>query len=169
MSPKWKLIESNQVKPLSTLIFSGYKIEQTKKYSNSIYNTFKIWRRICKITKVKEEDIICLIERAWDPDFTPNGVYDIFKTWDGKCLTRFHKMYNEGGMVSFENLAKRYSLPSNNFYRYLQVRSYLREKVHIKTLGDLQPLLRYILKTYQSHNFNNTTGQIYQILQGKQN
>lgn len=115
MSPNWKLIESNLI-PLSTLIFPGYKIEQTKKYSNSVYNTFKIWRRICKITKVKEEDIICQIERAWDPDFTPNGIYDIFKTWDGKCLTRFHKMYNEGGMVSFENIAKRCSLPCNNFY-----------------------------------------------------
>lgn len=73
-------------------------------------------------------------------------------------------MYKEGGVDSFENIANKYGLPSNHFYRYLQVRSYLREKLQISTLGDLHPLLRYMVKTHQSHNLKNTTKQIYQIL-----
>ena len=75
-------------------------------------------------------------------------------------------MYNKEGFDSFENIAQQYGLSNNHFYRYLQVRNYLKEKVQIRTLEDLHPLLRYMIKTNQSHELKSAVRQTNQILQG---
>ena len=74
-------------------------------------------------------------------------------------------MYKVEVMDTFENIANRYSLNKNHFYRYLQVRNYLKEKVQITSFGELHPLLRHMIKANQNQNLKNMTGQMYQVLQ----
>ena len=164
-SPKWKTMECKLVESLGTLIFTAYNKAQIKYFSFSIFNTFKIWKTICKIGKVKEQEIACMREMSRDFDFTPNSTDNVFKIWEGKGLTRFYQMYNEEGMVSFEHIVDQYSLSRNQFYRYLQVRSYLKDGLKIRNLGNLHPLLKYIIKSHERNDYKNTIGQLYQIFQ----
>ena len=131
MNPKWKLMETNLAEPLSTLIFMADNNIQTKTPNHAIRNTFKIWKTICKTLKVKDQEMACLREMSCDQDFTPNSFDSVFKIWGEKGLTRFHQMYNKDGVASFEHIVDQYGIPRNHFFRYLQVRSYLKDTLKI--------------------------------------
>ena len=164
-NPKWKLMELSLVESLSTLIFTQYDKAQIKILNFSIHNTLRIWKTICKICKVKDQELSCMREMSCDSDFTPNKMDHVFKIWEGKGLKRFYQMYEDEGVVSFEYIVEKYSIPRDHFFRYLQVRSYLKDKLKIRTLGNLHPILRYVIKSHQRHDYKNSIGQLYQIFQ----
>ena len=162
MNPKWKLIEINLVDSFTTLIFSRQTMEKVKGLNHCTYHTWKSWKRLNTITKLSQSETVCLREICNDPDFIPNRTDETFNVWETMGITRFHKLFNDNIVTSFENLSKEYNLPRTHFYRYLQVRSYLKK--HTMSLQDLHPLVSYILKVYENPSFKKVTGQIYHII-----
>ena len=75
------------------------------------------------------------------------------------------QMLSDTGVDSFENIARAYQLQNNQFYRYLQLRNYLNEKVQLKSSQDLHLLIQYMARKCQSEKTQRATGQIYNILQ----
>ena len=113
MNPKWKSIENKLVDSPTSLIFSGQTAERVKHLNQSIYHTWKSWKRLGKIMKIKSTDTVCLREISQDPDFTPNRMNETFRIWETKGL---HKMFKDHLLDTFENLSKDYNLPSNHFF-----------------------------------------------------
>lgn len=69
-------METGSLEAISTLIFCGRK----KKVNTSYYcigETFKCWRRICKVMNISDREMVCLREIARDPDFKPNTFDDV--------------------------------------------------------------------------------------------
>lgn len=75
-------------------------------------------------------------------------------------------MFSDIGLESFNNIASPYQLQSWQFYRNLQLRKYLNEKVQLKSLKDLHHLIGYMAEKCHTVNTQSLTGQIYKILQG---
>lgn len=161
LGPKWKNMETILVGNLNKL----FTTKQMKTNNFVLNNTVKTWRKICKNIKIKEGHLTCLREIQSDPDFTPNTLDNTFKSWGNKGLVMHSQMFSDIGVETFENIARAYQLQNNQFYRYLQLRNYLNEKAHLKSLTDLHILIQYMAKKCQSENTKHLTGQIYNILQ----
>lgn len=158
MNPKWKTTENKLVDSPISLIFSEQTAERVKHLNHSIYHTWKSWKRLGKIMKIKSSDMVCPREISQDPDFIPNRMDETFRIWETKGLTIFHKMFKDHAVDTFENLSKDYNLPSNHFFRYLKVRSYII--TNIQSFQDPNPIVEHIFKVYEKPSFKNVTEQI---------
>ena len=96
-----------------------------------------------KVTKPKDiqKDLIFMREIVMDREFKPTLNDNTFKNWASKGLTRYSQIVTDIGIETFEN-SKLYNLPKSDFYKYLQVRSYLAKKIGThKTVKDIHPLV----------------------------
>ncbi len=67
--------------------------------------------------------MLCLREIARDSDFKLNTFDDVFKVWASK--------------------GKKYVLSRTLFYKYLQIRNYLKDEIKIKYLDDIFTIVFY--------------------------
>lgn len=65
---------------------------------------------------------------AYDSDFIPNQSDNRFKLWTNKGITSFCTIIEKGEILSFQVLKEKVLLENQDFYRYLQVRSYYDKK-----------------------------------------
>lgn len=134
---KWRTMEISQMeKPLNELILTKVTNRAVGAINNiCIKNTIRAW---VKVTRTKQLQKDYLRDIATDRDFKPSRIDDSFKIWADKGLIRFSQMITNKGVDTFENLSKIFHLPNSQFYKYLQVRSYLIKTMgHNKTLNDL--------------------------------
>ena len=160
---KWRKIEISQMgTSLNELAFNKINNKIAEKIDNMcIKNTIRAWVKITR-KKQLQKDLVYLREIATDADFKPSVIDDAFKIWAGKGLIRFSQIITNKGVDTFENISKRFNLPNSQFYKYLQVRSYLVKTMgYNKTLNDIHPLIRYIINTYNKLNSKNILGQNY--------
>lgn len=127
---------SQMEKPLNELILTKVTNRAVGAINNiCIKNTIRAW---VKVTRTKQLQKDYLRDIATDRDFKPSRIDDSFKIWADKGLIRFSQMITNKGVDTFENLSKIFHLPNSQFYKYLQVRSYLIKTMgHNKTLNDL--------------------------------
>lgn len=82
---------------------------------------------------------------AFDSAFTPNKKDGRFKGWISKGLTTYYTFIQRGVFESFKELQRSNGLEKDDFYRYLQVRSYfnwnLRETWETAEPGFLEVFL----------------------------
>jgi len=57
--------------------------------------------------------------------FTPNSLDTGFRKWSDMGLVHLHQVFNEDNLKTFEHLKKDFDLPKTDFYRYLQLRTFL--------------------------------------------
>ncbi len=107
--------------------------------------------------------MVCLREIARDPDFKPNTFDDVFKVWASKGLKRFYQIYGDNEMETFESIRKKYVLEWTLFYKYLQIRSYLKDEIKIKYLNDIHSLLCFMIKVSKMNRVDNLIGRINNI------
>uniref|UniRef100_A0A3P9KVM4 Reverse transcriptase domain-containing protein n=1 Tax=Oryzias latipes TaxID=8090 RepID=A0A3P9KVM4_ORYLA len=59
-------------------------------------------------------------------DFLPNKIDPGFSDWGKKGLLTIHQLFDGDILKSFKQLQDKYGIDSKDFYRYLQIRDYLR-------------------------------------------
>lgn len=84
--------------------------------------------------------------------FAPSMQDAAFLEWHKKGIRTFKDVFIDDCFVSFSDLCNEFNLPSNNFFRYLQARHYVRSLIPcfpklpahnpIDKLLSLQPLAR---------------------------
>lgn len=89
-----------------------------------------------------------------NPSFTPSALDGAFITWKQLEICVAGNLYIDGVFASFQQLQERYRLPKNQFFRYLQIRDYIRthlpnfEKANpdnIESLFNVFPNPRHII------------------------
>lgn len=86
----------------------------------------KIWKTV--ITEYKlEDDIVILKWGAYDTQFAPNK--SRFKEWTKTGRTALCKIIEANTQLSFERIKEKYSLEARDFYRYLQLRHFVSDKI----------------------------------------
>ncbi|CDQ57897.1 unnamed protein product [Oncorhynchus mykiss] len=91
-----------------------------------IHSTVQIWKQI----KVHFELRPIL-------SFAPSNLDNTFERWGELGISTIGDVFIEGTFASFELLRETYNLPRSNFFRYLQIRDYVRK--HLPTFGNAKP------------------------------
>ena len=95
--------------------------------------------------------------------FIPSCTDDTFTLWFDKRIRSIHNLYIKDTFASFSQLSQTYDLPKNNFFRYLQVRSFVQKtfdsfpnkpmKSHVDSLLELDLNSRGLIsQTYKLIN-----------------
>uniref|UniRef100_A0A0S7EX59 LIN1 n=1 Tax=Poeciliopsis prolifica TaxID=188132 RepID=A0A0S7EX59_9TELE len=128
--PSWLSLERLHCcnSSLTALLNSPIKVNKTR-YTNSfvIRNTIRIWKQIQKFIKAPEvyfDTPICE-----NHSFAPGLCDAVFRTWRMKGIDVIGNLYINGTFASFAQLCSEYNLPPSSFFRYLQVRDYVRKNV----------------------------------------
>lgn len=113
-------------------------------HNSMLYSMLNSWRRIVKICHLGNR-IKMFRWCAFDSAFKPIEDDGRFKGWISKGLTTYYTFIKRGVFQSFVELQRSNGLEKNDFYRYLQVRSFynhnLRETWERAGPGFLEVLL----------------------------
>lgn len=52
-----------------------------------------------------------------------------FKTWLNKDIVKLLDLYKDNNLMSFDELKAKYDLPQKHFFKYLQLRSFIRARL----------------------------------------
>lgn len=136
--PAWKQIEqSHTAEALSSIPFIHSYHKQKKVTLNPmIKHTSKIWDEI----RIKFNNICKLYSSTpfhFNPVLPPALRDGITRDWFKRGVCTFGQLYEDSNLRSFEQLKLLFGLPSVHFYKYLQVRDFIR----VQQGGKLIPLV----------------------------
>ena len=89
-----------------------------------VKSTFKIWKQFRRYFGLQSFSFLAPLSA--NPVFLPSLIDGAFSLWSDCGIKAFRDMYISGMFASFQQLSKKYHLPKQHFFRYLQVRSFIR-------------------------------------------
>lgn len=128
-SPHWTEMEShNLTLPLPSYIYSDTAKKLRKQTKNPIVkHMLRVWYDVQKY--LKESNSISPYSPIWANQFFVPGRADAtFKLWHLKGLKTIQDLYLRDSdiMMSFEELRLKFSLNKKHFFKYLQIRSFVK-------------------------------------------
>lgn len=113
---------------LSSLLFTN-PTSAIKSVSHSLVvrNSLKILIQIKNSYRVPNISIYTPI--CHNHAFTPASLDSTFTTWSAKGIKCVKDLYLDNKFASFEQLRSKYNLPHSNFFRYMQIRHFVREGI----------------------------------------
>ena len=129
-SPSWRNIESRPLKlPLPEYLFSDSCKKLRKRTANPIVkNMIKVWQDVrLYLMDIQPSSRFSPI---WgDEYFTPGRADGGFKIWAEKGIRQWRDVFDKReNLYSFDELVTKYNLPRTHFFKYLQLRSFIRVK-----------------------------------------
>ena len=106
-----------------------------------ILSTLKIWTQFCK--HFKQNNLVHRGSLCNNHIFLPSKLDSAFTLWKEKGIISFRGLFLDGTFADFESLSHKHDLPRTNFFRYLQVRSFIKD--HCSTFPCLPADLPKIL------------------------
>ena len=114
--------------PLPLYFYSDTVPNLIKQTANPIVkNMLKVWFEVQKFTK--ETSRISPYTPIWGNQcFIPGRADAVFKKWASKGLGKIQDLYmpNSDNMVSFEQIRHKYNIDKKHFFKFLQLRNYIR-------------------------------------------
>lgn len=126
--PTWLAIEVEDCDPYlpAALVLSPSPLDKAKDVQNPIiHNLFRIWKQIK--SHFTHKTLPLSLPIAKNPSFAPSNLDLTFSNWRKLGLCCIRDLYTEGKFASFAQLQTKFKLHNNNFFRYLQVRDYIRK------------------------------------------
>lgn len=59
--------------------------------------------------------------------FNPSIIDKSFTSWQANGIREINDLYYEGAFCSFQQMCEQFNIPKNNFFRYLQIRVFIRK------------------------------------------
>lgn len=136
--PTWIKMEREDCDPydIGALILSPIKINKSC-YNNYIliHSLIRIWKQIN--SHFKTESISTLLPNAGNPSFVPSTLDSAFTKWKDLGIRMIGDLFVKGSFASFNHLQVQYGLHRHNFFRYLQIRDYVKK--YIPNLEKIEP------------------------------
>lgn len=125
-TPSWLAIEQNAIhSSLSALLFSApLSSKEVPKTNLILKNSIKIWYQIRKVIKLPNTSLFSPI--CYNHVFKPSLSDNDFREWQSKGILIMKDLYINNTFPSFSQFSERFDLPSFHFFRYLQVRNFVR-------------------------------------------
>lgn len=137
-SPKWLLLEREDCYPYNpgAILLAPSKLPKSKYQGNEvIHASIGIWKQLSKHTNLSS--LAPLMPIHGNPSFAPSTLDIAFKIWENAGIMTLLDLYIDGGFASFQQLVDKFRLPKSNFFRYLQIRDYVRKYIpSYETLAD---------------------------------
>lgn len=131
VSPVWVVMERDSCEPVSLLALVSSPMPMSLSNLSGdnpvVINSLKIYAQFRKHYKLLR---ICLFSPiAKNSFFQPSMQDTVFNIWYNKGIKCISDLFIQGEFASFEQLSQKYSLPASNFFRYLQVRHYVKDVI----------------------------------------
>lgn len=128
-APQWSEMESiNLHPPLPLYFFSDTAINLIKKAKNPmVKNMVRVLYDVKRY--MKEPVVLSQFTPMWgNQDFRPGREDEVFRQWSIKGLQKIQDLYatDSQDMMSFDMLRHKYNIDRKQFFKYLQIRSYIR-------------------------------------------
>lgn len=108
-----------------------------------INNSLRIWRQISKTFKLPNTSLFAQI--SCNHAFKPSLLDPVFTDWARKGILTLRDLYMDKSFARFSQLKEKYDLPSH-FFRYLQIRNYVRSAMlNFETFSTDNELQNYLL------------------------
>lgn len=150
---------------ISVLMDKDLQDELMIPHDSMLYTLLDSWKKICQLgnrTKI-------LRRCAFDSAFKPNKNDGRFKGWIPKGLTTYYSFIQRGVFQSFEERQRSNGLEKDDFYRYLQVRSYFNQNLWETWETSKPGFLDVFLSLLKSGSCTKVVSRIYNgILLSKQ-
>ncbi len=135
-APLWiKLELMSLLKPyasLSSLLFTNVTSTKSVSHSFIVRNSLKILIQIKNTYKVPNISIYTPV--CHNHAFTPALLDRTFATWYTKGLKCLQDFYIDNTFASFDQLRDKYNLSKSHFFRYMQLRHFVRDNIpHYET------------------------------------
>lgn len=113
--------------PLNSLPFLNLDTARMKKLTNIwVKNTLKVWSTVRK--KIQSPTTISrAISIAKNIEFIPARLDKGFERWKDKGLEVLDQLFEGTVLKSFEQIKEKYGLANEDFFRFLQLRDYLKK------------------------------------------
>lgn len=128
-APSWCALEERSCSPssLAALVHSSLAADSTPFTKNLLVRaTLKIWKQIRR-----RYGWHCLSFRApihSNHMFPPSLEGCAFLNWQNKGLKTIKDLFVDGYFISFQQMCLDFSIPRTNFFRYLQIRDFVRKQ-----------------------------------------
>lgn len=128
--PTWVKLEINLCGSISlpALVGSPLPLPSTASITSPVINqTLKIYSQFRKHFNLPD---MCLSSPiAFNHLFLPSMQDTSFNIWHGRGLKSFSDLFINNTFASFEQLSKKFNIPGSHFFRYLQIRHYMKESL----------------------------------------
>lgn len=124
----WLMIESNSCLPssLAALVYAPLSFPCSKFTGNLLVrSTLRIWKQIRSYfgwQSMSPKSPICN-NHVFSPSITDKS----FSCWYSKGIREISDLYQEGSFCSFQQISKQFNISGKNFFRYLQIRDFVRK------------------------------------------
>ena len=95
--------------------------------------------------------------------FTPNNLDTGFRKWSDTGLVYLHQLFNEDNLKTFEQLKMDFDLPRTDFFRYLQLRTFLTSHKEWGKLLKRTPLEEFLIEIQMGSEDKKTISKPYNI------
>ena len=143
--PSWLAIEQSlPMCSLPALLFSSAQPPKSNPGNNFVViSSLKIWYQIRKSFNLPEISTSTPLYR--NHSFPPSLSDNVFLLWANKGITTIEDLYLNKTFATFTQLKEKFTLSDAHFFRYLQVRDFVRKNIsHFQSLPapiDLYTLL----------------------------
>ena len=128
--PEWVAMELNSVQdlPVLTLLGSSLPLPLHISLDNPVVkHTLKMWVQFRKHFQLLHFSLSSPI--LFNPLFKPPSFDSAFQEWHRKGIRHFRDLFVQNSFASFKQLSEKFDLPTIHFFRYLQVRHFIRSQV----------------------------------------
>lgn len=125
----WIDIENHQLQP-TNLLLALFSKKKVKTANFLIKSTINAWKKVKKILG-QEIDLPLNIQIWNNPSVTIQNSQLQWNTWMKCGIHNLSDMVNNNSLLSFQELKDKYKLKNTEFFRYLQLRSWLTENFDI--------------------------------------
>ena len=127
-----------------------------------VINTINIWFEVHKY--LGDTPKLSGFAPIWGSHYLSPAKKDLgFQLWFNHSIWQVLDLYEDGNLMSFEGLKRRYAIPQNHFFKYLQVRSFIYS--HLK---NTQQPPSSVLEKFSTQDYyeKGLVSQMYSILEG---
>ena len=95
--------------------------------------------------------------------FTANNLDTGFRKWSDMGFVYLHQLFNEDNLKTFEQLRRDFDLPKTDFFRYLQLRTFLTTHKEWGKLLKRTPLEGFLIEIQMGNEDKKTISKLYNI------
>lgn len=156
--PPWLKIEETACgsTSLTSLLCLPLSLSPLTFSSNVIVkNCLKIWRQLRRHFTLQSTPLLYPVHS--NPLFPPSLIDKAFAAWVDHRIISIKQLYIDGTFASFEQLTQVFNLPRFHFFRYLQVRDFVRKhfpgfpsislSTIVDTISNINPYQRGAIST----------------------
>lgn len=162
--PLWALMERSASAPvnLAALICAPAPLSKKHLTTNPIVNaTLRIWSQFR--LHFKHKTTLPSSPIVGNPLFPPSLLDTTFLKWSAGGLACVKDFFVDGTFITFQLATQKYSIPNSHFFRYLQVRDYIRKS--FSSFPD-QPDKDWIEECIQyDPSWRGSVSRLYQMIQ----